>query len=360
MHRLIGSVLGFIVIGAIGLAVYRHATRSPAEDVDASDSEPAPEVVSEPTPHDWVSFSPDGQAQLEQRQTSPEGCELTCTRGGGLATWSSPGCAAKETDFRFVSNDCERVVIVLEYPEKAPVWRTGIVATTLLRGEPEHSYRAADFMRDGTKIRETPKHFQWLAGVLGHSGRRPRYLEDGTGVEFDTIDQQTHRLLFENPRLPAPMESHAERPAPGNENSMYRWTSEDGSVHVALGLSNVPARYRHSAVAIESEGVQVVANDQKLMPVPRVPPPKVITLEPARPRPPQKPAIVYDGFGPDGVYRNESGENYFEWVKRRTREGPMDTISHQPRPISCHTAGGECRRPTDCCSQRCVNSRCAE
>ena len=178
------------------------------EKAPVESAEPAPltEDQKQLAKWNWSAYSPDTKASLEQRATKPEQCTLRCTRGQN-EIWTKEGCLATATDFAFVSDDCEHVVVLYEYPVQAEEWLKSVVAENFARGERARAYQAYEFTRDASKIDARRKHMRWLAGALGERGRAPRLRANGGGVDFETIDGVKHTLDFDDRIAAVPLDA---------------------------------------------------------------------------------------------------------------------------------------------------------
>ena len=362
------------LVSAVLLVMSLGCTRDRSSSEAASpQEETSVEAVAPPqaTPLAWTSFSADGSATIAQEAGPGGTCQVTCTRDPGRRVWSRTGCIGKDSDFRFVSNNCDSVVVLLEYPPKEQSWRTAVVARSYRRGELFGEYQAAHFVRDSSGVKQTKGYFRWLSGALGESGTSPRYLPDGSGVSFESIDRVSHKISFlESAPKPISESANADDLA-AREGILYQWVNGEGAVQFTQGLSNVPAEFRRRATPVSGDGVTVVAGDPRLKNAIRLPPVEhgsATIIAPQSTRQLGRADVFRDGIGPDGVYRNERGEDYLQfsrrkqtesfgrWVRGEPVEYNVDPTPHPP--TSCRIGGDSCSRPTDCCSGACVKSRC--
>lgn len=142
----------------------------------------------------WTTHAAKG-AEVRQVARSVEDCTLSCTSNGQTA-WSRPGCVAVDTDYRFVSNDCEQLVILHENPTFDGAHAEAVVGSVVVPGAPAVPLRLKRFMQSSTKLKINGRHVRWLGGVLGSPGIKPGLSTDGNGIEFETIDQVPHALTF--------------------------------------------------------------------------------------------------------------------------------------------------------------------
>jgi hypothetical protein len=221
-------------------------------------------------------------------------------------------------------------------------------------------------------VKQTKGYFRWLSGALGESGTSPRYLPDGSGVSFESIDHVSHKISFlESAPKPISGSAIADDLA-AREEILYQWVNGEGAVQFTQGLSNVPAEFRGRATAVSGDGVTVVAANPRLKNANTLPPVEhssvTLTAAPQSTRQDGGTGLFRDGIGPDGVYRNKLGENYLQFSARTTKEAtarrmmgdpPKYTVDPTSRPpTSCRMGGDSCSRPTDCCGGACVKSRC--
>jgi hypothetical protein len=157
----------------------------------------------------WSTVSPDASVELKQTAKTKDVCELNCTaQAGKKQLWSTDLCFATKNHLRFISNDCEKIVLLDPLPQRIGAnWRGAQVAFLYRRTEVEKTASAGSMVKDATKIRELAKHFYWLGGVLGVPGNSAKYREDGTGVDLESIDGKPKTIKFDGsefPREPPP------------------------------------------------------------------------------------------------------------------------------------------------------------
>jgi hypothetical protein len=165
--------------------------------VAAVEAEPFPDAPAELRPLHWRVISQDANATLLQQATGPTACKVTCTlKDKGEPVWSSEACLATRSDPRFVSNDCERLLVLTALPTKGPTLQDVPVAHVYGRAQREFTYKIGDLIRDPDSLRVYSSSFHWLQGVSGTPGSPPHYREDAEGVDFTTVDDMAHSLPF--------------------------------------------------------------------------------------------------------------------------------------------------------------------
>jgi hypothetical protein len=117
----------------------------------------------------------------------------------GPPSWSSRECLGKTIDLRFISNDCERVVVLHKLPEGGLDWKSRPVAHVYNRGTLDYPVAAGATVRNWSKIQSAGTSFYWLQGVLAIPGREPRYNASGNAVELETIDGKTQLIPLVRP-----------------------------------------------------------------------------------------------------------------------------------------------------------------
>jgi len=161
--------------------------------ISIPEAEPAPEAPADDAYRDlrWTAVSENGTAVLAQTPDAAGKCRRVCTGAGNAAVWSADGCIGKRIDLRFVSNDCEKVVVIHQLPEVSAdsrQWPQAEVVHVYKRGDKDYAVPAGGAVRDWKRVRSAGTTFYWLAGALGQPGTAPRYSAGGTAVEFDTVD----------------------------------------------------------------------------------------------------------------------------------------------------------------------------
>ncbi len=133
---------------------------------------------------DWTVSSADGSAVLRQTPEPGKKCQFVCTIGE-TTVWSAAGpCFGKAGDFRFVSADCERSVVVFAIKPGA-TWQTRTVATVHNRATKGWDVGLVTVMKSDKNLSTSPS---WLRGVAGAPGEPPRYNAEGTSVSFEAVD----------------------------------------------------------------------------------------------------------------------------------------------------------------------------
>ena len=156
--------------------------------------------------------SSNGVWSIQLIESAPGECRVDTTRDADPA-WSVGRCLGSVDDLFFISNDGERFWVLTVLPRTPPrPKQKGEKPKALPPGEPfvqavvatlfdrqgnvlaEKTLR--DFMKSRfDKLRDLDRRFCWLEGVVGVPGRRPR-ITDANQVEFETVDQRSHRLDF--------------------------------------------------------------------------------------------------------------------------------------------------------------------
>ena len=165
----------------------------------------------------WTTVSNDSKGVVNHVADRNFRCTVTCTVGEE-ERWSMTTCLGKRLDLRFVSNDCDKLVILHQLPKVLGSWSAAEVAHIYKRGVLEYAVQAGGVVRDEKKLRSAGTTFYWLAGVLGIPGVAPRYAADGSAVEFDTVDGKQQSIPFVTPPRPEPAKSHP----PKKKNKKHR------------------------------------------------------------------------------------------------------------------------------------------
>jgi hypothetical protein len=111
-------------------------------------------------------------------------------------------------DLYFVSNDGERVWILLTLPEVPPaprkktrivdlVGRAPVAFLVDRAGQVVQSRKLASFVDPSNRrrVQILSRHFKWLEGVAAIPGRAPRS-DAHNQVELEVVGPRTHRLVF--------------------------------------------------------------------------------------------------------------------------------------------------------------------
>jgi hypothetical protein len=145
----------------------------------------APTPVAAPSDADdayrWETGSASGQAVLSQRKTASGECQLTCRREGA-DLWNATRCISTRVDFRFLSEDCERVVVVHAVPGRSDMWQHAEVAHVYKRGAKlDYAVVAGAVVKGKDAERNMNASVRWMRG-------EPSYTPDGAKVAFSSID----------------------------------------------------------------------------------------------------------------------------------------------------------------------------
>lgn len=182
---------------------------SPAAAAEApAPPKPEEEVPQEVRDLQWNAVSEDTKAVVQQSADRSFRCTATCLVGEE-ERWNSSSCLGKRIDLRFVSNDCEKLVVLHQLPKVTGDRRAAEVAHIYKRGVLEYAVNAGGVVPDEKKLRSAGTTFYWLAGALGIPGGAPHYAADGSGVEFDTVDGRHQTIPFVTPPRPAPTQATA-------------------------------------------------------------------------------------------------------------------------------------------------------
>lgn len=170
---------------------------SPPAEVDvptpaAADLPPEPPDEGPYKDLSWSTVSQDGSAVLSQSADLGGRCRRVCNAApSGSELWNAEGCIGERIDLRFVSNDCEKVVVLHQLPKttaSSANWPQVEVAHVYTRGKLDYAVAAGGAVRNFRQIRSAGTTFYWLAGALGVPGERPHYAPDGSAVLFTTVD----------------------------------------------------------------------------------------------------------------------------------------------------------------------------
>ncbi|MFT3709198.1 MAG: hypothetical protein QM817_16265 [Archangium sp.] len=244
---------------------------------------------------DWQTFSFNGVAILTGYRDGSK-CVVTCEGRGGKLMWQREDCIASRNDLRFVSHECEVVLVLRDTPQVkdsvaaspvGAVWFATNVET------PVRLHQVADAEK-GVKLSDSGKWFGWLAGTLENEGQKPRYSASGQSVEFETLDGVHHELTFDElarwvDRLPEPKpEVVAPREPAAAAQSFFRWTDDEGIEHMGTE-DQIPAKFRKRAKLIQTElavvraeGVDAGVRDAGLDEPDAGPPPPINKCDEAR------------------------------------------------------------------------------
>lgn len=167
-----------------------------------------PELPQEVRDLQWNAVSEDTKAVVQQTADRSFRCTASCLIGEA-EQWTSSSCLGKRIDLRFVSNDCQKLVVLHQLPKVTGDRRAAEVAHIYKRGVLEYAVNAGGVVPDDKKLRSAGTTFYWLAGALGIPGAAPHYAADSSGVEFDTVDGRHQAIPFVTPPRPAPTQAAA-------------------------------------------------------------------------------------------------------------------------------------------------------
>ena len=192
---------GAALIAGLALALGGGCKKEqpPAAEVEVSTGAAVAESPAEPPDDDspykdlsWSAVSQDGTAVLSHSANETGKCRRWCNDAPNASElWNAEGCIGEKIDLRFISNDCEKVVILHQLPKAtahAANWPQVEVGHVYTRGKLDYAVAAGGAVRNFRQIRSAGTTFYWLAGALGVPGERPRYAPDGAAVLFTTVD----------------------------------------------------------------------------------------------------------------------------------------------------------------------------
>lgn len=144
---------------------------------------------------DWTAVSPDDQVALVQTGDLRGLCVTECSRTHAKQQlWRVEKCFGTKLDLRFVSNDCEKVVVIHQLPKALGIPQQSVVGEVFRRDKRQYTINAGATVKDWSKVRSAGSTFYWLAGTLGMPGTAPRYSADGQAVELTTVDGTKHSI----------------------------------------------------------------------------------------------------------------------------------------------------------------------
>jgi hypothetical protein len=173
------------------------AAAAEAPTAPAATPEPAPgtESDSKKTELSWTAVSPDDQAALIQTGDLRGQCVAECSKGHGAEKlWRAEKCFGTKLDLRFISNDCEKVVVLHQLPRSAGIPQQTVVGEVFQRDKRKYTINAGATVKDWSKVRSGGNTFYWVAGTLGMPGTAPHYSADGQAVELETVDGKKHSI----------------------------------------------------------------------------------------------------------------------------------------------------------------------
>jgi hypothetical protein len=159
-------------------------------------------------------LSADGKRAIRFRQIGKGQCQLEALRGN-TPDFVLNQCLGTIDDLYFISNDGSRFWVLFTLPPKpkaaqhrppqevdAPpiddLQNTVVAILFDRRGNAIRSKRLSDIAvtkKDRAHVRQLQTHFEWLEGVAGVPGRRPR-LNPKNQVELEMIGGKTYTLAF--------------------------------------------------------------------------------------------------------------------------------------------------------------------
>jgi hypothetical protein len=135
----------------------------------------------------WETGSASGQSVLSQRKVPSGLCQLTCRRGDA-DLWNSTACISTRVDFRFIAEDCERLVVIHAVPERSNMWQHAQVAHVYKRGgKLDYAVVAGAVVKGKDAERNMNASVRWLRG-------EPAYSADGSQVSFTSIDGRAQQI----------------------------------------------------------------------------------------------------------------------------------------------------------------------
>lgn len=183
---------------ALFVVVLLMACRKPAPQEPAAPAAfevPVVDPSTEPDdPKVWRVYSPDTHTSLSQALSTQGRCELTCQHEKEpQPAWRAVAvpCIGQKLDWRFVANDCERVVVIDPAPSKANGWRAAVVMRIYKRDKLDYQVTGPGVIRDERKVMNQPS---WVQGSFGVPGEPPHYSADGAAVELTSVDGKAQRV----------------------------------------------------------------------------------------------------------------------------------------------------------------------
>ena len=196
-----------LLVVLAALAGCRAKPAVPAPDVAPVEAAPVPP----PMELLWTTPSWDKKATLEARKTGK--CRIVCSLGE-TEVWSTDGCSIEAREFRFVSGDCKTAIVLFPQPVRASTFANLALVRVYRDGKPAEELTDVDLEVDSKASR-----FRWLGGAVGEFGEKPRYLPDGSGVEFQLITaagRVTKRLPLDGAKVTATWDGGAAAPPPNS------------------------------------------------------------------------------------------------------------------------------------------------
>lgn len=148
----------------------------------------------------WSTWSADGKTEL--RQSRHDGrCHVECVKPDGARAWEEVGtCLAAPGERRFVSNDCERTVVLIPAPLRGKAWSATEVMRVYVRDRLEYAVQGAAVFDEKLMKSNT----SWIKGCYGAPGDEPHYSADGLSVEYDSLDGKHRTVSLVAPPEPVP------------------------------------------------------------------------------------------------------------------------------------------------------------
>jgi len=144
---------------------------------------------------DWTEVYPDDQVALIQTGDLRGMCTAECSKTHAKQQlWRADKCFGTKLDLRFISNDCEKVVVIHQLPKASGIPQQTVVGEVFHREKREYTINAGATVKDWSKVRSGGTTFYWVAGVLGMAGTAPRYSADGQSVELMAVDGTKHSI----------------------------------------------------------------------------------------------------------------------------------------------------------------------
>jgi len=144
---------------------------------------------------DWTTVSPDDQVALIQTGDLRGRCVAECSKTHAKQQlWRTEKCFGTKLDLRFISNDCEKVVVIHQLPKASGIPQQTAVGEVFHRDKREYAINAGATVKDWSRVRSAGSTFYWVAGTLGMPGTPPRYSADGQAVELTTVDGTKHSI----------------------------------------------------------------------------------------------------------------------------------------------------------------------
>ena len=162
----------------------------PAAKVEAAKKTEVPSATDAGDDRAWVSYSGDGKTVLRQDPVGDK-CHAECTTGEGKRVWEGVApCLGVSHERRFVTADCERVVVLNPAPSREDVWSATEVMRVYTRNQLHHSVSGSSVIAE---MHVGPSR-SWLKGSVGVPGQEARYSSDGRSIELETVDGRSRSI----------------------------------------------------------------------------------------------------------------------------------------------------------------------